>query len=328
MAFKDIIGHAKQKAFLLSFLERERVPHAFIFTGQDGIGKKKTAIAFAQVILCEKQEACGTCTACRKVERRVHPDLLLIESEGSIGIDHVRGSREKSIRGINQEAYEAPHEGVRRIIIIDNAETMTTEAANALLKTLEEPPLFNMFILVSSSDKDVPLTIKSRCMKVGFQPLTEKDLKDYFVRGTTGNHSLAETLARISCGSIGGGLFWMEGGNFVLRNRIAKILFGGKRSFTEMTLIAEKISATTKGLTFYLYYMLSLLRDVSLMAGSSDTEMIINIDVAECLVASKADGKWITGAIALIEETIRNMRYNVNKWILVENLFIQITEPS
>lgn len=172
MAFEDIIGHDRQKRFLKFFLENKNIPHSFLFCGQEGIGKKKTAREFVRHLFCQTGNACGTCRPCVKLDRGSHPDLVIIENERSIGID--------DSRMISKEISEHPFESEKRVIIIDNAETMTTEAANALLKTIEEPPPYNHFFIITSSERDIPMTIRSRCMRVPFSLLSAAQLEHYF----------------------------------------------------------------------------------------------------------------------------------------------------
>ena len=117
MGFDSIIGHEKQKSMLLSMLEKERLPNAFLFSGPEGIGKKKVVLEFAKHILCDKGFACGICRPCIKIDRGSHPDILQVGNEESIGIEQSRS--------ISKEVYEYPYESQRRIIIIDNAERMT-----------------------------------------------------------------------------------------------------------------------------------------------------------------------------------------------------------
>jgi DNA polymerase III subunit delta' len=324
MGFNNIIGHEKQKSLLLSFLKKGRMPHAFLFSGQEGIGKKLLAIELAKRIFCEKGNGCGECRACLKIERGSHPDLLFVEGENSIGINLIRRDKEKKIRGINEEVYEYPYESDMRVIIIDKADTMTHEAANALLKTLEEPPLFNLFFLVTSSEKDIPLTIRSRCARVAFTSLTSDDLRQYFLRVFNMDEERAQLFSYISHGSIGCGLFWMEEDNFLLRRKLTELIIGHNRSFLNTTLISEKITQTNRQLSMYLSFLLSLFRDMFILNQSRDVSMVINRDVRELLEWEMVDLKWVEYSMRRIQETIRIMRYNVNKWLIFENLMLHI----
>lgn len=318
MGFNDIVGHEKQKQMLLSALKRERLPHAFLFTGPDGIGKKKTAKEFAKYILCEERSGCGVCRPCIKVERNSHPDVLIIENEDSIGIDQSRS--------IGREVYEYPYEGDRRVILIDRADSMTHEATNALLKTLEEPPPFNIFFLITSSERDVPLTIRSRCARVGFSPLSKESLKQYFKYATNMDEGKAELISHISQGSIGCGLFWIEKDNLLLRRKLAELVMGKHRSFLHVTLMSERITISHRHLTMFLSFLLSLFRDMAIMNECREISMVINRDVKELLEAQPADIKWIQASVKRIQETFGILRYNINKLLAVETLLLHIME--
>ncbi|HNS15956.1 MAG TPA: DNA polymerase III subunit delta' [Syntrophorhabdaceae bacterium] len=327
MGFEEIIGHEKQKSLLLSFLEHERMPHALLFSGQDGIGKKKTAVEFAKHILCEQGKGCGACKACARIDRGTHPDLITLsrqEGEASIGIDLIRGNEEKKIRGINQEVYEYPYEGKKRIIIIDGAEALTREAANALLKTLEEPPPFNVFFLITASEEELPHTIRSRCSRIFFTALRQEQLKRYFTESLLIDGPLAETLSSISFGSIGAGIFWLEKENLEMRKRLVEAITGKHKSFLNVTLLSERITKNVAGVTIYLSFLLSLFRDIFVLNISHDSSMIINRDIRDILELERVDLRWIGESVKRIQETIRIMRYNVNKWLIFENLLLHI----
>jgi DNA polymerase III subunit delta' len=316
MGFSAIIGHEKQKKILLSFLERGKLPQAFLFSGQAGIGKKRLAYELARYILCEHGNGCGQCRSCVNVGRGVHPDVLAVVEETSVGI-------EKS-RMISREVCEHPYEGKKRIIIIDGAETMTTEAANALLKTLEEPPPFNLFILITASERGVPLTIRSRCVRLPFSPLEKEDLREYFLRVPGVEEERAALLAQIAYGSIGCGLFWAEEENFLLRRRLAELVTGKNRSFLHATLLSEKVTQREDHLFLYLSFLLSLFRDLYVEGQMKDGALVVNRDLRDLLRREMVDLKWIEESIRKIQETMRVLRYNVNRWLTFENLLISI----
>ena len=316
MGFSSIIGHARQIEFLLSLHRNDRLPHAFLFAGQEGIGKRKVALEFIKQMMCDQGTGCDTCRPCLKLDRGTHPDLLVVEGEGSIGIGQSRM--------ISKEVSEHPYEGKRRAIIIDGADAMTREADNALLKTLEEPPPFNVFFLITSSERDVPLTIRSRCARVAFSPLSREDVEGYFVRVRKMEKEKARLIALQSYGSIGWGLFWAEKDNLLLRRRLGELVVGRKKSFVASTLISEKISKTDRDLGLYLSFLLSFFRDLFLVRHEKDSGLLVNRDLRDLIEEEAWDLKWIDGSLKKIQETLLNMRYNVNKWLLFENMMLHI----
>jgi DNA polymerase-3 subunit delta' len=316
MGFENIIGHEKSKNLLRMFLENKNIPHAFLFYGQEGTGKKLVAKEFAKYLFCATGTACGICSPCIKLERGSHPDLILIEGDNSIGIDQSRM--------LSKEICEYPYESEKRVIIIDQAETLTREAANALLKTLEEPPPYNHFFLITSSEKEIPPTIRSRCNRVFFAPLSREKLKQFFLQRPDTDDERADLLADISYGSIGCGLFWAEAENFLLRRMIIELITGKNRGFVKASLVAEKIFKTNMGLGMYLAFLLSFFRDLLVVKYSQDLTMIVNRDVEEFLDWQRADTEWVENTIKRIQETAAIMRYNVNRLLAFENLLFQV----
>jgi DNA polymerase-3 subunit delta' len=316
MAFDDIIGHERQKRFLTFLLERGNIPHAFLFCGQEGIGKRSTAMEFARRLFCQAGTGCGECRPCVKLDRGSHPDFVLIQNEGSIGID--------DSRMITKEVSEHPFEQDKRVIIIDNAETMTTEAANALLKTLEEPPPYNHFFIITSSEREIPLTIRSRCTRVAFSPLSREQLELYFLERADIDPERARLLASISFGSIGSGLFWLDERNFSLRIRMAEALSGRTKGFVLASSLAEKASVTDRSVSMYLTFLLSFFRDLFVRRSIGGMSFITNTDLETILDETRGDLTWIEDSLKRIQETVRVMRYNVNRWLIFENLLIHV----
>jgi DNA polymerase-3 subunit delta' len=197
--FSTIVGQEAAVAFLKRVLAGAKVPHAYLFTGIAGVGKTTAALAFARALNCrdpEDGEGCGRCVPCRQMDGGNFPDLEIIRPEGRvIKIEQVR----ELGRRIGLKTVSASN----RVCIVERAETMTPEAANAFLKTLEEPPPGNILVLEALDKKDLLPTILSRCQKVAFRPVPAATLAGWL----HGEHGVAvETaavLARLSEGSVG-----------------------------------------------------------------------------------------------------------------------------
>ncbi len=177
MAIKHILGNERQKKILRRALQKGRLPNSMLFCGAEGIGKKSLAVELAKALNCQrkKDDACDVCRSCKTIERASFPDVMIISPDKNvIKIDRMRI--------LKQTAYLRPMVGNKRVFIVVEAEKMNEEAANSLLKILEEPPLFSHIILVTSNPDLIKLTIKSRCQNLTFQPISKEDIEKILVQ--------------------------------------------------------------------------------------------------------------------------------------------------
>jgi DNA polymerase III subunit delta' len=316
MEFNSVVGHDRQKQMLAALVDKDKLPHALLFAGPDGVGKRVLAVELIKNLFCEQGRACGSCRPCRALTAGHHPDFTILSRETSIKIDE--------LRAIRKDVYEPPYEAPVRAIVIDNADLMTREAGNALLKTLEEPPPSNVFILVSSREQEIPLTVRSRCMRIGFGPLSRATVGSYFGERLRMEGGQARLLADLSHGSIAAGLFWQDENNFRMRRRIAELIVGKKEGFTQALLVAEGMTGKGNEL-YYLFFLLSLFRDIWWLRNAGDASGVANSDLCELMMESRAsDPGWIENSVRRVQETIRTLRYNVNRWLTLEDLMINI----
>lgn len=196
MSFDNLIGNDKIKNVLNESIKNENILHSYLFYGVEGIGKKLFALNFAKMILCNNKndKPCGKCKSCIEFDSRNNPDFFLIEPDGnSIKIDQ--------IRQIQKNILEKPINSLKKVYIIDNADTMTKEAQNSLLKTLEEPQEFIVIILIASNENNILATVKSRCTKMYFQKLSDINIKT-FINEKFNNINLDENMLKLCDGSI------------------------------------------------------------------------------------------------------------------------------
>ena len=176
MSFRDVVGHRRLVDLLSRAVARDSLPPSLILAGPSGVGKKRAAVAVAQALNClsprsgKDFDSCGTCPACTRIARGVHPDVLIVEpgDSGSIKVDQVRDIVDRSM-------YR-PFDGKRRVVIIDDADALVPSAQNALLKTLEEPPSSSVFMLVTSRPDLLLPTVVSRCPRLRFRALDDADV--------------------------------------------------------------------------------------------------------------------------------------------------------
>lgn len=197
MNFKNLLGNDKIKQELLDVVRSGNVSHSYIFVGEEGLGKCLFALDFAKLILCmsENKLECNNCESCVKFSSQNHPDFIKVEPDGnSIKIAQMREMQEN--------IYQKPIVSSKKVFIINNAEKMTQEAQNSLLKTLEEPPSYIVIILIVSNENLLLNTIKSRCLKLNFQNIGKAEILKYLEANNL-KQEFTDNMVNLCNGSIG-----------------------------------------------------------------------------------------------------------------------------
>jgi len=215
MPLRDIIGQPHAVERLLNARRRNRLAHGYLFVGSEGTGRERTALALAQALLCEHSvdgDACAGCGACRRVGAGSHPDLQLVLSEAEIvrrGIGKAEGSgapspeiRVDAVRELCRRLHLRTYEGAGRVGIVVDAHRLRVEAANALLKTLEEPAADTLLVLIAPNPRAVLDTLRSRCQIVRFAPLPVAALAELLVSQHGVDPELARAAAERAEGSL------------------------------------------------------------------------------------------------------------------------------
>src|SRR5438874_3233830 len=173
MPFPSVIGHDRVKALLAQALASGRLPPALLLTGPEGVGKRTLAVEVARGLLCDKGpgEPCGECRTCTRTARAIHPDFMIVVPETATGFLARETIKIEHIRDAMREIAGLPFEARARLVVIDEAHTMTEQAMNALLKSLEEPPATSHLVLVTASPQALLPTIRSRCQTLRLGPL-------------------------------------------------------------------------------------------------------------------------------------------------------------
>jgi DNA polymerase-3 subunit delta' len=320
----QVVGHEWAVELLERSLVNGRTAHAYLLLGLPQIGKTTLALNFAQALNCLGEgKPCGQCRSCRKIAHGSHPDVRVIEAiNRTIRIDQ--------IRAMQREVALSPHEGRWKVYVIRQMERATTEAANCLLKTLEEPPS-QVILMLTASDMDQLLpTIVSRCQVLNLRPpsvlLTQKALEERWEI----DPDRARLLARLSGGRLGWAVRASEG-KAILRKREKRLnemieLVGQGR--VERLRYAQHLSQSSGGLRDVLDLWLSWWRDLLLIEGESSTE-VTNMD-REATLRSQAQGYSLTQVRDFIEAlrtAVWQLEHNTNTRLTLEVLMLSLPSP-
>jgi DNA polymerase-3 subunit delta' len=193
--FNNLIGNSKIKEYLTNTASKNQNLHSYIFAGREGIGKKLFAMNFAKMLLCmEDKKPCNSCKSCISFDGGNHTDFMMINADDgkSIKIEQIRLMQEKVV--------EKPIISNKKVYIINDAELMTKEAQNCLLKTLEEPPEYVIIILIVSNESKLLNTVKSRCVKIEFSKLSNEEINNYLEK--SGIEKLSSSMLEQCDGSL------------------------------------------------------------------------------------------------------------------------------
>src|SRR5690554_4455181 len=327
MAFIDIIGQEAAIQIIRDELLSGRLHHAYLFMGKEGMGKKTLALQFARALNCREEEAdsCDSCLSCRKIMHFNHPDVRLIEIEEGYSI------KIEQIRELQKDIVFKPYETERKLYIIDGADRMTDEAANSLLKTLEEPPKYAIIILLAEEgDKMLP-TVISRCQQLSLAEIPVETLEELLLeRGA--DRDTAALLARLAEGSPGYALRMLEEEEYLsLRRDLLDFLKylpetdapGIFEKSEEIARIMDEDADRTPFPVFDL--LLNWYRDI-ILYNQGAQKQIINIDYMESIKALNEIYRLeeLIGIIEEINNTRNMVNSNVKKELALGVLFFKI----
>lgn len=292
---------------------------SYLFTGQEGVGKFITALNFAKAVNCAEGGAdpCGRCGSCLKIEKRQHPDVYFIEPEttGVIRIDNIRELKKQ----LGLRSYEAK----KKVFLINDAHKLNSAAANALLKSLEEPGTESLIILVTAKPKLLFKTIISRCRTVRFHPLDREELSRLLRSDFNLGKDEAHYLAYFSEGRIGSALRLKETeGLLRSKNRlIDAFALPGSGDPAESSGIEKKEEIRT-----LLNVLASWFRDICLLKAGFSRSELINLDREKELLKSTDQYSWqeLEEAMNTIAQSVSYLESNINVRLLLSNLKVQI----
>lgn len=329
--FRDIIGHKKIIYSLKNVIASGRVAHAYLFWGPEGTGKRTVALAFAAALLCGNCEgvsdpdACGRCRDCRQVAGDNHPDLHFIEPQGlSIKIEQVRDVQKKA-------GYKS-YQGKYRIYLIDSADVMTLQAANCLLKTLEEPPEGAVFVLISARPHALLPTVLSRCQQLQFKVLSPEEVEEGLQRQAFGKLTSEELkfLSVMAGGSLGKAALLVRDRNvWKEREEVLKTASELRKAMPSEALALSESWARDKEMALRrLEILLYWYRDLLLLKESGRAELLVNRDLVYYVTKQSYiySGLELVKMIEETEKTLRQLKQNVITRLALEVLFLQLAK--
>jgi DNA polymerase-3 subunit delta' len=318
--FAAVRGHDQAKAQLRGAVARERLAHAVLLTGPEGVGKQRLAAALAALVVCQNQgeEPCGECAGCHQVAAGSHPDVRVV------GIPPGKKEiRIEPIRELRAFVQLAPLTARRKVVLLNDAHALNVNAQNALLKTLEEPPPRSLLVLVTHAPGSLLPTVRSRCQRVHCAPLPDAIVRDILHRDCQVPESEAALAAAYAEGSPGRAL--------QLRRAL------GDRRQTLLSQLAELPDARYVRLVqmiqdatgrddpaLPLALMLTWYRDQAVHAVGADEVGLRNADLVADMPAGGAETA-VAHAEAVIDALARLRRGNPNRQLLLEALFLRLS---
>lgn len=337
--FDALIGNDGNKDLLQRLAANSRVPHSLLFAGPEGVGKKLFALELARLLLCP-DGGCGSCSICSRIgvfdipkpEKGEEFDAVFLSEHPDVGIvvPYKRNLRVGAIRELEREAHFRPFEAGKRIFIINDADKMNDSAANALLKTLEEPPSTTYLILITSRPDSLLQTIRSRCQMIRFAPVPAAEIESLLVRTGRFTDDDASVAARVSGGCPGKALAldveWFRQTRDSMVGIIRAALVA--ENLSSMLVTSEEMN-DAKSKDRYeetIAILETLVRDVFALSKGAEHNSILNSEIVlelQTLISNASTSK-IERWIADIEELQFNYLVNINRKIATDGLFVKM----
>lgn len=327
LELKEILGHEPIKEHFFNAVLTGNISHAYILSGEAGMGKKSLANAFALALLCEKGQAdpCRQCHACKQVMSGNHPDLIYVthEKPASIGVDDVR-------RQINDTIQVKPYSSAHKIYIVDEAEKMTVQAQNALLKTIEEPPAYAVILLLTTNAEAFLPTILSRCVQLKLKPLKDGEVKDYLVSRMGVELSQAEIYTAFARGNLGKAIHLADSEDFRhLYGELLDLLKNLKKSdISELLERIRKMKEDKLDIHQCLDFMQMWYRDVLMYKTTKDINLLIFKDEFSTVntMSTVSGYEGLERILTAIDKARIRLDANVNMELVMELLLLTMKE--
>ena len=325
--FSDIYGQQQIVEHFRKAIETKKISHAYIIHGERSSGKEFIAKVFAQALLCEKggKEPCGECHSCHQAVSGNHPDIIRVlhDKPATIGVEDIR-------IGINNDILIKPYSSEHKVYIINEAEKMTVQAQNALLKTLEEPPAYAVIILLTSNLEMMLPTILSRCVVLNMKPVPDDMVKRYLMKELQIPDYKADVCTAFARGNLGKAKALAASEEFdnIKTEAVSLLKYIGEMDITDIVSAIKKIGEYKIDINDYLDILSVWYRDVLLFKATNDANHLIFKEEIQYIrkVADKSAYEGIEIILDALEKAKARLRANVNFDLTMELLLLTIKE--
>ena len=339
MTLDNILGQDRPKQILEKALRSGRIPNSYLFYGQESVGKKFTAIEVCKALNCETLspvDSCDKCPSCLKIEKRIHPDLFILEPTKIPPTVKRAVIRIEEVRELQKKLAYLPYEGNTKVAIINNAERMTPDAANSFLKTLEEPPSKTLIILIASNPHQLLPTVVSRCQGIRFYPLPNEAIKKIICHHleTETGESQPEEIELRSRRSMGQVAYALEEDLLeTSQDREELIRLVSIVSFKRMDQVflwTKTKAKQTERIQLILDELTRILRDAALIKIDPEARGVINKDLTEQLkiLALQKTMPALLAMCEIVQNTKVAIKSNANSQLALENMLIDFCEAA
>lgn len=326
-SFKDVVGHKDIIKYIRDAVSSDKVSHAYILNGERGSGKKMLANLFAMTLLCEEggPEPCNTCHSCMQAESGNHPDIIRVthEKPNSISVDDIREQ-------VNNTIAIKPYQGPYKIYIIPQADMMTPQAQNALLKTIEEPPEYAVILLLTENAETLLPTINSRCVMLKLRYIKDTLIKKYLMERMEIPDYKADVCTAFAQGNMGRAIMLANSEHFneIREEAIQLLKYLHEMELSEIVTAINHITAYKLEITDYLDIIMIWYRDVLLYKATKDMDKVVFKDQINYIKeqAKRSSYEGIELILESLEKAKARLKANVNFELVMELLFLTIKE--
>lgn len=326
-SFKDVVGHKNIIDYIRSAVQEDKVSHAYILNGEKGAGKKMLANLFATTLLCEKAgpDPCNECHSCRQAESGNHPDIIKVthEKPNTISVDDIREQ-------VNNTILIKPYQGPYKIYIIPQADMMSVQAQNALLKTIEEPPEYAVIMLLTENADTLLPTIASRCVMLKLRNIKDTLIKKYLMETMEVPDYKADMCTAFAQGNMGRAILLANSEYFneVREEAVQLLKYIQEMELSEIVEAVKRITSYKLEINDYLDIIMVWYRDVLLYKATKDMDKVVFKDQIKYIKeqARKSSYEGVELILNSLEKAKTRLKANVNFELAMELLFLTIKE--